>query len=242
MATRISTLNSNKGGGTYGGGEGVAQALDNNSGTKLCNTNFSTIAPFWMIVDAGAVYFPSTYYYIYSANDSPERDPRNWTVEGSNDLSNWTTIDTVSGHGSWGGRNQQESFNHDLTTSPFRYYRWTCSANQSGSIMQISELQIFVKGLARYITVSAGANGSVSPTSGYVPTGTSKTWTITPNAGYKIASITYGGVAQTITNKMGMDFTDSSVDADATLAVTFAYAFSVNTLKVPRRDRFPGAI
>ena len=221
MATRISTLNSNKGGGTYGGGEGVAQSLDNNTGTKLCNTNFSTIAPFWMIVDAGAVYYPSTYYYIYSANDSPERDPRNWLIQGSNDLSNWTTIDTVTNHGSWGGRNQQESFNHDLTTSPFRYYRWWCSANQSGSIMQISELQIFREGLARYITVSTVGSGSVTPGSGYVADGSSPAYTITPASGWQIKEILRAGVAQTITNKNGMVYTMTSVAADTTLAVTF---------------------
>jgi hypothetical protein len=88
--------------------------------------------------------------------------------------------------------------------------------------MQISELQIFVETLARYITVNEGAGGSVSPGSGYVPNGGSKTWTITPSAGYIIASITYGGSPQTITDPSGMDFTDSSVTADATLAVTFA--------------------
>lgn len=222
MATRISTLHSNKGGGTYGGGEGVAQSLDNNSGTKLCNTNFSSIAPFWMIVDAGGVYFPATTYQIWSANDSPGRDPRNWVIEGSNDLSSWTTIDTVSGQGSWGSRFQALTFTNDNISQPFRYYRWTCSANQSGSIMQISELQIFREALARFITISKTGSGTISPgTSYYVADGSSPAFTITPDAGWQIKQILRAGVAQTITNKNGMTYTMTSVSADTALAVTF---------------------
>lgn len=219
MATRLTSLNSYVGGSNYGNSsETPPYALDNNSGTKVCNTNYG--GGFWMVLDAGAVYYPSSYYYIYSGNDSPERDPRNWVVQGSNDNSNWTTIDTVSGHGSWGSRQGGETFYHDTITNPYRYYRWYCSAIQSGSIMQISELQLFIETLARYVTVSAGANGSVSPGSGYVPTGTSKTYTITPNTDYKITNITYGGVSQSITNELGMTFSPT-VNANATLSVTF---------------------
>ena len=244
MATRITGLNSYRSGCSFGGAETPAQALDANTGTKLCNTNFSSIAPFWMVLDAGAIYYPSTYYYIYSGNDAPNRDPRNWLVQGSLNNSTWTTIDTVVNNGTWSSRQQQRVFYHDNVSNPYRYYRWYCQSTNGDSIMQISELQIFREGLARYITVSAGANGSISPTSTYVPTGTSKTFTITPDPGYKIVSITYGGVSQTITNELGMDFTDSSVDADATLAVTFDVAIqaTINYLSLPRRTRYPGLV
>lgn len=108
MATRLTSLNSYRSGGTYGSGEDPPKALDNKTGTKLCNTNFSSIAPYWMVLDAGAVYYPSSYYRIYSANDVPERDPRNWLLQGSYDNVNWVTIDTVTNHGSWGSRQSME--------------------------------------------------------------------------------------------------------------------------------------
>ncbi len=221
MATRLTSLIGYTGGGSYGGGETPDKAFDNNSGTKLCNTNFSSIAPYWTVLDAGAVYYPSTYYYIYSANDAPERDPRNWVLQGSYDNSNWTTIDTVSNQGSWGSRNSLLQFNLDNYSVPYRYYRWYCTGIQSGSIMQISELQIFVEGIARYVTVSAGAGGSVTPGSGYVANGASPVYTITPSAGFEIAQILRAGVAQTITDKNGMNYTMSNVTADTTLSVTF---------------------
>ncbi len=36
-------------------------------------------------------------YALTSANDAAERDPRDWTLKGSNDGTTWTTLDTRSG-------------------------------------------------------------------------------------------------------------------------------------------------
>ena len=36
-------------------------------------------------------------YLVASANDSQERDPENWTLQGSNDDENWTVLDTQTG-------------------------------------------------------------------------------------------------------------------------------------------------
>ena len=36
-------------------------------------------------------------YALTSANDAPERDPRDWNLQGSNDGTNWTTLDTRTG-------------------------------------------------------------------------------------------------------------------------------------------------
>jgi hypothetical protein len=33
-------------------------------------------------------------YALTSANDAPTRDPMDWTLQGSNDGQNWTTVDT----------------------------------------------------------------------------------------------------------------------------------------------------
>lgn len=80
----------------------------------------------WVYYDMGA---PTqiTRYSLTSANDAVLRDPKNWVLEGSNNLSAWTTIDTQS---------QQSFASRQLTkyftlASPatYRYYRLTISAN-----------------------------------------------------------------------------------------------------------------
>ncbi|WP_285575487.1 kelch repeat-containing protein [Geothrix limicola] len=79
------------------------------------------------------------------------------------------------------------------------------------------------------ITASAGANGSVSP-SGVTTLnqGGSQTYTITPNAGYQIASVTVDGVS---VGPVGT-YTFSNVTANHTLAAAFSalptYALTVN--------------
>ncbi|MGE5557783.1 MAG: hypothetical protein ACM3WV_04145, partial [Bacillota bacterium] len=53
----------------------------------------------------GGASYAITEYTITSANDAPERDPRDWRLQGSNDGINWTTVDTRTGQ-SFGSRYQ----------------------------------------------------------------------------------------------------------------------------------------
>ena len=241
MSARLTGTYSNVGGATFGGGEAVAQAWDNNTGSKLCNTNFG--GAFWMVADLGALYLLTSTYDIYSANDASERDPKNWTLQGSTDNTNWVTLDTVSNHGTWASRQAKETFTSDQIPSAYRYYRWNCTAVQSGSIMQISEFQIFGD-VARYINTSYSGSGSITPGDVYVAHGSNKTFTITPDADYKISQILAGGVSQEITNENGMDYTFTNVTADTTLAVTFVLKAVVteNYLVLPRRSRYLGLV
>ncbi len=68
------------------------------------------------------------------------------------------------------------------------------------------------------ITASAGANGSVSPTSQDVDYGSSAQINITPDAGYHIASISDNGASQPINNP----YVISNVQAAHNVIVTFA--------------------
>jgi formylglycine-generating enzyme required for sulfatase activity len=71
------------------------------------------------------------------------------------------------------------------------------------------------------ITASAGANGTINP-SGIVtvsPGGTDKTFTITPNLGYKVADVVVDGAS--LGEKYSYTFTRVS-DSNHTIAVTFA--------------------
>jgi hypothetical protein len=87
-------------------------------------------------------------YAITSANDDATRDPKVWTLLGSNDGTNWTTVDSRSGQ-SWAGRQQRRLFNCTNTT-PYRIYRLNVTQNNgSANLMQFSELELIENGIPR---------------------------------------------------------------------------------------------
>jgi hypothetical protein len=68
------------------------------------------------------------------------------------------------------------------------------------------------------ITASAGANGSISPSGAVaVPLGGSKTFTITPNRGYRISDVKVDGVSVRRTSA----YTFRNVMSNHTIAVSF---------------------
>ena len=69
----------------------------------------------------------------YSGADGSERNPRDWTLEGSNDGVNWTVLDTQSETG-WAYSKDKQSKVYDVATpGAYRYYRYKCTANNLGS-------------------------------------------------------------------------------------------------------------
>lgn len=86
-----------------------------------------------------------TSYAITSGNDAPERDPDNWTLQGSNDGVTWEVVDTQTGAaGSWTARNQTVAFEIDNTTA-YKMYKLdiTKIRDPGANIIQISELELF---------------------------------------------------------------------------------------------------
>ena len=79
-------------GGDNPGNESPAEAVDNNPDTKWLN--FNKFNP--LIVDFGTS-VQSDAYSLTTANDAEERDPVSWTLDGSNDLLNWSPLDTREG-------------------------------------------------------------------------------------------------------------------------------------------------
>ena len=79
-------------------------------------------------------------YALTSANDSAGRDPRDWTLKGSNDGTTWTTLDTRSGQ-DFPERFQTKEYAlaNDVA---YRHYRLDITANHGDSIIQLAELQL----------------------------------------------------------------------------------------------------
>ncbi|MFE4720014.1 discoidin domain-containing protein, partial [Streptomyces sp. NPDC056728] len=75
-----------------GGGETKENLLDGESSTKWLS--FEPTA--WVEYDLDAPAKITT-YALTSANDHAERDPKDWTLKGSTDGKEWTTLDTRTG-------------------------------------------------------------------------------------------------------------------------------------------------
>ena len=80
-------------------------------------------------------------YALTSANDAPERDPRDWTLSGSADGQNWTVLDTQTGQ-MFSDRFQTKQY-HVANTTAYPFYRLDISANAGGvSLIQLAEWQL----------------------------------------------------------------------------------------------------
>ncbi|MDP3643248.1 MAG: T9SS type A sorting domain-containing protein, partial [Bacteroidota bacterium] len=77
-------------------------------------------------------------YAITSGNDSPDRDPLDWTIEGSTDGVNWTLLNTQTGQ-SLGERIQTNEYSI-ANAAAYNYYKWNITANNGSDIMQAGEL------------------------------------------------------------------------------------------------------
>jgi predicted alpha-1,2-mannosidase len=79
-------------------------------------------------------------YTLTSANDVPGRDPRNWSLLGSNDGATWTTLDTRTGE-TFPWRQQTRVF-AVATPAAYAYYRLNISANNGAAETQLAEIEL----------------------------------------------------------------------------------------------------
>jgi hypothetical protein len=129
--------------------EGPAGAFDNNAATKglIFNgaaTPFSDVSAanpvIWTYSFAGAIPQTVQSYTLTSANDSPDRDPRDFFLEGSNDGTAWTTVDTVTGQ----QFNDQPTFgDNTITTNRFETYIFPVDTPGSFSQYRLRVIETF---------------------------------------------------------------------------------------------------
>lgn len=116
-------------------GEEYTKAIDNNTATKYLTFNPSG----WIQFQPNTAAIV-TKYTITSANDEPTRDPKNWILQGSNNGTTWTNLDTQTNQ-SFASRFLKKTYSFTNTTT-YAYYRLSISAVQSGSILQFSEWEL----------------------------------------------------------------------------------------------------
>ena len=73
-------------------GESKEMAFDNTTESKWLTG--STATGWIQFQFPNSQQYTIARYSISSANDAPERDPRNWTLYGSNDETNWFAVDS----------------------------------------------------------------------------------------------------------------------------------------------------
>lgn len=116
-------------------GEGIANLIDNQASTKFLTGHNPAWVQFKVLGTAVV-----TSYSITSANDAPERDPLNWTLQGSNDGVSWQTIDSQNGI-DFPSRFQTLKFNCTNSVA-YSLYRFNIT-NNSGVNIQMSEIELF---------------------------------------------------------------------------------------------------
>jgi hypothetical protein len=115
--------------------EGIDKIHDGSLNSKWLNGGGNTA---WVKFEYSSAQVFNT-YSLTSGNDVNERDPKDWTMSGSNDGPTWTLLDTRSNQSMWINRNSTIDFSFPNTTA-YLFYKLNITDNHGDWIMQLSEL------------------------------------------------------------------------------------------------------
>ena len=120
--------------------EGVTNLIDGNDGSKFLSFSNSVT-----VVFSAAKPYALKGYALISGNDAPERDPAEWTLEGSTDAATWIEVDSRSGQ-SFGSRGEKRTFELLTNEDKYQHYRFSFSNNPetAAGIFQLAEIELTV--------------------------------------------------------------------------------------------------
>jgi len=125
-----------------GSAEGSPHLVDGDLGTKYLTFNFPQ--PFWFQEQFATPQVVNSYTFT-SGNDSQDRDPMDWNVVGSNDGTNWDTLDVRTGE-MFPSRIQTRHFTlNNNSNKPYTYIRVNVNARNGGSgdgLFQMTEWRL----------------------------------------------------------------------------------------------------
>ncbi len=125
-------------GGGSGAAEGSAKVIDNDIQTKFLS-DFAGNNLQWMQFQLNTPAIVGI-YTLTSGNDAPERDPKDWTFEGSDNGTDWTILDTRSNM-QLGGRFNTTSYDVENNVA-FEYYRFKITALNGSGTFQLGEWRL----------------------------------------------------------------------------------------------------
>ena len=115
--------------------EGVANLNDGDPATKWLVDTPTSWAQYTLDEPAEVVR-----YALTSANDAPERDPRDWSLQGSADGVTWTTVDTRAGE-TFTERFRTRTFDV-ADPAAFRLWRLSVTGHPSGDLTQLADWEL----------------------------------------------------------------------------------------------------
>ena len=120
----------------------------------------ATALPAWIKFDFGVTKI-ITKYTIASRDwsDYGVRTPKTWTFQGSNNDSDWDTLDTQASETGW-GRAETRSYTFNNST-PYRYYKINITATGGGN-PSIGEVELMKANLQSYSESTIKTQGSYS--------------------------------------------------------------------------------
>jgi hypothetical protein len=120
--------------------EDVPSLIDNNKSTKYYRSGRNVL---WVQYRSTAPAIVVK-YTITSANDVPGRDPRDWNLQGSNNGTDWTTLDSRTGE-NFATRLLTKTYTF-INTTVYQYYRLNITNNSAGLATtgtQFAEWELF---------------------------------------------------------------------------------------------------
>lgn len=118
--------------------EDVPSLIDNSVQSKYYRSGRTNL---WVQYQSTVAAIVTT-YTIASANDVPERDPKSWTLAGSNDGVSWAVIDTRIDE-TFSARLQTKIYLVNNNTTAYNYYRLSITANNGHTGTQFAEWELF---------------------------------------------------------------------------------------------------
>lgn len=121
---------------TSNANETSAKLIDNNINSKFLLGSFSTV---WAMLEFAT---PQTTgaYTMTSANDAPDRDPKDWTIEGSNNGADWVILDKRVDQ-NFGSRFLTVKYTFS-NADAYKYYRLYVTATHGATLWQQAEWRL----------------------------------------------------------------------------------------------------
>lgn len=145
------TLSSPGGQGQTYWGEDIWKSIDGDTQTKWCIEYPGNLVT-WQASLSHATIIAS--YTLTSANDVPDRDPKSWTFEGSNNGSSWTRLDSRSLAAPFESRFLAKTFTFN-NTKAYKHYRFSFTPRSGVSHFQVAEIALAGLSTATPIYVSS---------------------------------------------------------------------------------------
>ncbi|WP_240037276.1 GH92 family glycosyl hydrolase [Orlajensenia leifsoniae] len=122
---------------TSRGGENVSALVDNTSRSQV---TFADATPAVTVAYKGAKQKPT--FYTITAGSTPDADPSAWTLEGSNDGTTWTEVDSRADRG-FANRSQTVPFK---IAHPAAFQQFRLSVTGGDTAISLSEFELLTDG------------------------------------------------------------------------------------------------